>query len=233
WVRNLPVGELLECIADNPGLAPITVHAPILDLNPCSINPGVAEVSRRDITRAIEIAEQAGASVVTVHPGRRTAKRTPSAPDYERFERLIAMLRDASHKSGITISIENMEPKVNSLLCTPEDTRDLLDREPWLSFTLDTSHALVKDLETLLTYIDLCHDRITNIHISRVENGRMHLPIHGDPTMAAILERLADLHYSRYLTLEIEDLNLGYEASAEDKVILLERELRFMREHIS
>ncbi|HZD44380.1 MAG TPA: sugar phosphate isomerase/epimerase, partial [Methanomicrobiales archaeon] len=90
-----------------------------------------------------------------------------------------------------------------------------------------------KNLESLLTYIDLCHDRIANIHISRVEDGRMHLPIHEDPTMAAILERLADLRYSGYLTLEIEDLNLGYEASAEDKVILLERELRFMREHIS
>ena len=231
WVRDLPIEELLACIASHQNLTPITIHAPILDLNPCSINPGVAALSLSNILCSVEIAKQAAADMVTVHPGRRTAKRTPSSVDYERFERLIQTLRDATHRTGISIGIENMEPQINSLLHTPEDTRDLLDREPWLKFTLDTAHALSKDLESAFTYIDLCFDRLVNIHVSSVKDGRKHLPIHGDPAIAMILEDLAHRGYSGHLTLEIEDLNFGYEASAEEKIVLLRREREFMRQY--
>ncbi len=232
WTRDLPVRELLACIASHRTLAPITVHAPILDLNPCSINPRVAALSLSDILRSVEIAKQAGADVVTVHPGRRTAKRVPSAADYERFERLVQTLRDAASRTGISISIENMEPQVNSLLHTPEDARDLLDREPWLKFTLDTAHALSRDLESVLTYIDLCFDRLVNIHLSSVRDGRKHLPVRGDPAVTTILDELASRGYAGHLTLEIEDLNFGYEATAEDKILLLVREQEFIRQYI-
>ena len=55
--------------------------------------------------------------------------------------------------------------------------RDVLDSEPWLKFTLDTSHALAASEETVMQYIDLCADRLANVHISRAENGRLHLPL--------------------------------------------------------
>ncbi|MDI6718453.1 MAG: sugar phosphate isomerase/epimerase family protein [Methanomicrobiales archaeon] len=232
WTRDLPVGELLACIASHRSLAPITVHAPILDLNPCSINPRVAALSLSDILQAVEIAAQADADVVTVHPGRRTAKRVPTAADYERFERLIQTLRDAARRTGVSISIENMEPQVNSLLHTPEDARDLLDREPWLKFTLDTAHALSRDLASAHAYIDLCFDRLVNIHLSSVRDGRKHLPVHGDPAAATILEDLASRGYAGHLTLEIEDLNFGYEATAEEKILLLAREREFIRHYM-
>ena len=44
WVRSQPMQELHACLRNHPGLSHNTVHTPILDLNPCSINPGVASV---------------------------------------------------------------------------------------------------------------------------------------------------------------------------------------------
>ena len=79
------------------------------------------------------------------------------------------------------ICMENMEPVVNSLLCTPERMRELLDAEPWLFFTLDVSHALMKDEKEPARYIELCHDRLRNVHISRVVRGKPHFRSCPDP----------------------------------------------------
>jgi len=45
WVRGQPMQELHSCLRNHPELSCNTVHTPILDLNPCSINPGVAVLS--------------------------------------------------------------------------------------------------------------------------------------------------------------------------------------------
>jgi sugar phosphate isomerase/epimerase len=232
WLRDLPAGELRSCISSHPGFSPITMHAPVLDLNPCSINPGVAALSIRTAASAIECAEDAGASVITVHPGKRTARRSPSGADFERFELYIDVLRDASTGKSVQVSMENMERKVNSLLCTPEDVRDLLDREPWLSFTLDVSHAMGTSPEEVHTYIDLCHERLANVHISRAENGRMHLPPGGSPDSAAVLRHLDETGYTGPLTLEMEDMNFAHDLTSEEKIVVLMEQLAFMKEYI-
>ena len=96
WLRDLPVDEVIACPEDHPELATLTVHAPILDLNPCSINPEVAEVSIEYAVRSLRIAEQIGAHILTVHPGRRTAKRPPGDADFVRFDHYISALREAA-----------------------------------------------------------------------------------------------------------------------------------------
>jgi sugar phosphate isomerase/epimerase len=233
WLRGLPETELLALVRQYPSLSPITVHAPILDLNPCSINPDVAAVSRDFTVRAVEIAERAGASVVTVHPGRRTAKRPPSKADYERFERLIALLRECGERKHVAIAIENMPPAVNAILSTPEGVRELLDREPHLSFTLDTAHALAASRSVVGEYLELCGDRLVNVHLSWMDGSVQHLPLHGDPGAAALVEEIAASGYDGPLTLEIEDLNFAYAYSAEEKCVLLGRELAWVAEHFS
>jgi sugar phosphate isomerase/epimerase len=232
WLRDLPVDELLSCIGSHPGFSPVTLHAPVLDLNPCSINPGVAALSIRSALSAIECAEEVGAAVLTLHPGRRTARRSPSGADYERFEHYIGALREATEGKPVQVAIENMERKVNSLLCTPESVRELLDREPWLSFTLDVSHAMGTSVEEVHTYIDLCHERLANVHISCAENGRMHLPPSGCPDCAGILRHLDEMKYTGPLTLEMEDMNFSHDLSSEEKIVVLMEQLAFMKEYI-
>ncbi|MDD1669796.1 MAG: sugar phosphate isomerase/epimerase, partial [Methanomicrobiales archaeon] len=202
---------------------------PILDLNPCSVNPRVARASLAYAREAVILAERMGAGVVTVHPGRRTAKRPPGGPDYQRFERFIDLLRDAARKHRVEIAMENMERAVNSLLSTPGEMRELLDREPWLSFTLDVAHAMARSVEEVTDFIDLCGDRMVNIHLARSEDGRTHLPLDGGTRARAVLHALAEAGYAGPLTLEIEDRNFDHDLSIEEKVGLLSREAAFIR----
>jgi sugar phosphate isomerase/epimerase len=230
WLRGLPVGEVLASRERHPELSTITVHAPILDLNPCSINPEVAEVSIHYAVRSVAVAEQLGARILTLHPGRRTAKRPPGGADFSRFEHYLSSLREVAMHNSLKISMENMEPAVNSFLCTPERVRQLLDDEPWLFFTLDISHAMAKSDEEPLRYIELCHDRLANVHISRKEGKTLHLPLDKNPLMAAVMHALKDALYAGPLTLEIDDLNFPRPLSAEEKVAVLSRDCMFMHE---
>lgn len=230
WLRDLPAEEVLACRKHHPEIPAFSVHAPILDLNPCSINPAVAEVSIQYAVRSVAIAEKLGARVLTVHPGRRTAKRPPGDADFARFEHYLSSLREAVVHNSLKISMENMEPAVNSFLCTPERVRELLDDEPWLFFTLDTSHALVKSEKEPFRYIELCHDRLANVHLSRKEGKTLHLPLDRDPLMESILESLRDAGYNGPLTLEIDDLNFQNHLTAEDKIAVLSRDRAFMHE---
>jgi sugar phosphate isomerase/epimerase len=233
WLNGHPVGELQDCIRDHPGFAPVNVHSPILDLNPCSINPRVAQATFAYAAEAIELAERIGAGVVTMHPGRRTAKRPPSAPEYERFEHFLDLLRRDASGRRVKVSMENMERAVNSILSRPSEMRELLDREPWLSFTLDVSHAMALSVEEVTDYIDLCGDRLANIHLSRSEDGKTHLPLDGSPRARAVLQALREAGYSGSLTLEIEDRNFDHDLSLEEKVGLLAREAEFIHAHIT
>ncbi len=230
WLRDQPPGELAECLAGHPEFSHITLHTPILDLNPCSVNPKVASVSVEYALTSLALAQEVGASTFIVHPGRRTAKRVPSAADYDRFDRFIGRLYDASRGHAVTVAIENMEPAVNSLLCTPEGVRELLDREPWLSFTLDVSHAMKQSTEEVYRYLDLCSDRLVNVHLSRANGGKLHLPMGRNPESGRILARMRDLRYSGNLTLEIEDRNFTHDLSSEEKLLVLMDELSFAKE---
>jgi sugar phosphate isomerase/epimerase len=233
WLNGHPVGELRACLRDHPEFAPVNVHSPILDLNPCSVNPRVAQASLAYAAEAIDLAERIGAEVLTVHPGRRTAKRPPGGPEYARFEHYLDLLRVGASGRRVKVSIENMERAVNSLLSRPSEVRELLDREPWLSFTLDVSHAMALSLEEVTDYIELCGDRLANIHLSRSEDGKTHLPLDGSSRARAVLHALRDAGYSGALTLEIEDRNFDHDLSLEEKVGLLSREADFIHAHIT
>jgi len=228
WLRDLPVDEVVTCRKQHPELPNFTVHAPVLDLNPCSINPDVAEVSVEYAVRSLGIAGQMGAGVLTLHPGRRTAKRPPGEADFARFDHFIGALREAALRDSIRVCMENMEPKVNSLLCTPGRVRELLDDEPWLFFTLDVSHALAKSEEEPVRYIELCHDRLVNVHISRADGTALHLPLAKSPVMARVMASLKDHGFTGSLTLEIEDLNFSRPYTSGEKIALLAEECAFM-----
>jgi sugar phosphate isomerase/epimerase len=126
--------------------------------------------------------------------------------------------------------MENMEPIINSLLCTPDRMRMLLDDEPWLFFTLDVAHALSRSEDEAVRYIELCHDRLINVHISRFDHGKAHLSLGRHASMARVMECLKDYRYDGSLTLEIEDLNFNRPLSAEEKIAVLTQDRAFMQE---
>ena len=123
-----------------------------------------------------------------------------------------------------------MQPAVNSFLYTPEHVRQLLDDEPWLFFTLDVAHAMVTSDEEPCRFIELCHDRLANVHISRTEGKTLHLPLDRSPVLAGVMQSLRDIGYAGPLTLEIDDLTFEHSLSVEEKIAILTRDRAFMHE---
>jgi len=229
WLRGLPVQDLVTVLGEYPAFGPIALHAPVLDLNPCSINPQVANLTLAYVKKTMEIAEKVDAGTVTVHPGKRTAKREPSQYDFQRFELLIDLLREYARTSRARICIENMAPAINSLLSRPDEVEELLDRESWLWFTLDTAHALAGSEQDLERYREVAQDRIANIHLSGTRDGILHLPVQDDPVLAQFLSCIADDGYDGIVTLEIEDMNLSHPLGMEEKMTFLSHEIDYIR----
>jgi sugar phosphate isomerase/epimerase len=232
WLNERPVDALLAALREYDPPLSLTVHAPVLDLNPCSINPSVTEVSIVAVEDAIALAGEIGAPLVTVHPGRRTAKRPPSGKDFERFTTYLTRLERALHGSEVTVAIENMERATNSLLSSPRDVAKVLGEYCWLSFTLDVSHALVVSLGEVEEFIEVSLGRLANVHLGAARNGTVHLPVSGDASVAATVEMLTRTGYRGPLTLEIEDQHFRSDLSAEEKVTLLIREREFLEKFL-
>jgi sugar phosphate isomerase/epimerase len=231
WLKGMPFHDLAECLDAYPFFSPITCHMPVLDLNPCSINPRVAEATVRYATECFEIAEKAGACVYTLHPGRRTAKRPPSTADFERFDRFIDSMHRVSDGSAVRVAMENMEPKVNALMSRPGEIRELLDREPWLAFTLDVSHAMSISVEEALLYVDLCGDRLVNVHLSVPgPAGSNHCLPSTSPEIFPFIRYIVDRGYSGVMTLEIEDRNFPGQFTSREKIEVIRRECSFIRD---
>ncbi|MDE4909048.1 sugar phosphate isomerase/epimerase [Methanogenium marinum] len=229
WLKNLPVPVIQEAIITHPAIKSVSVHAPVLDLNPCSVNPDVAEISTRWACRAVTIADQINACAVTIHPGRRTAKRPVSFADKERLAYYLSEVKTCAASAEVTVSLENMEHKVNSLLPAPQDFITLLKAEPWLSFTLDTAHTFTGGNGEATEYIEHLHDRIAVVHVSACIDGRMHCRTKDNTDVAHILTLLAEYGYAGPLILEIEDLTFQPELSLRKKTELLSDETAWVR----
>lgn len=206
WLKGLPVPVLQEAIQTHPAIRSVSVHAPVLDLNPCSVNPDVADISVQWACRAITIAEQINARVVTIHPGRRTAKRPVSIADKKRLAHYLSEVQTCAASAGIPVALENMESKINSLLPTPHDLISVLEKEPWLFFTLDIAHTFAGKENEAAEYIEHLCNRIAVVHVSACVDGRMHCRSKGNAGVAQVLTRLAEYGYAGPLILEIEDL---------------------------
>lgn len=225
WTTGRNVEELGQMLHAYPSLSPVTVHAPTLDLNPVSINPEVAAVSVDAVCSAMLTADEIKAEVITIHPGRRTAKRPPSRADMHRFWIYMEAVEAASRGLSVAVAIENMEPRVNSLLSTPEAVRDTLDEYPHLSFTFDYAHACIGGGEMAEEFVRLNCDRIKNIHASYGSPSRMHAPLAGTEQLDGLIRILASIEYDGPVIFEIEDLALPERHGYQEKCSLLAGEV--------
>ncbi len=229
WLNGLSIDEITRWTATYPTKAPLSIHAPVLDLNPCSINPDVRFISIQWIERSIAMAEKIGASICTIHPGRRTAKRSPSATDYQRLEHMLDCLEQIAEEVHVKIAIENMEPTVNALLTTPQEVMHILDERSWLYFTFDYAHAIGSGDDVVFSFLENAYEQIVNIHLSGRKAGPLHGPVKGDHDVQSFLTDLTAMKYNGLLTLEINDLVLPGILSYHEKLSLLREEITWMK----
>ena len=199
----------------------MTLHGPVMDLNPTSYNDLVCRATVVESLRAIDLAEFLGAEVVTIHPGKRTAKRPVRETELQKFRKYLEACLDRAEERGVLLALENLEPAPWSICAEPEEMSRVLDELP-LGMTLDVSHA-TPPVSRAMAFVDILKDRILNVHVSSTRDGVRHLPP-SDGSVDRVLEALRDAGYDGPLTLELDDKKFSETLSWEDKVRVLRRE---------
>ena len=231
WMRGSPASELVEQLRHFSHFSKIAMHAPVFDLNPCSFNPRIADLTAEYTLETMDILEQLGGGVLTIHPGKRTSKRPFGPIDTERFVRYIEKIGNAASGSSVTVALENMPPAVNAHMVTAKELRAVLDEYAWLSLTWDYAHACLTD--DPFSFPRECGDRIVNIHTSQGCLKSMHSPLAGTQEAAHLKSVLTEMKYNGLMTFELEDLSIEPHESVlcplplsyEQKIEILAREV--------
>ncbi len=207
-----------------------TLHAPVLDLNPSSINDNVHEATIKETLWSLDLAKNIGARVVTIHPGKRTVQRAPTDEDREKFLKYLKVSKEKADRLGIRLSLENSMPGVQSMCSTPDEMKSVLEKFPGLFFTFDVVHAFIQSTEIAMSFINELSDKIINVHVGSPHNGKPHYPSHRNKNMGAVLRALKDSGYDGDLTIEIDDQRYSGHLSREDKVMELREERKYLEE---
>lgn len=202
----------------------ITLHAPVMDLNPTSYNDLVCRATLEESLRAIDLAAFLGADLVTIHPGRRTAKRPPREAEREKLRRYLEVCLEEAEEKRIPLAIENLEPLPWNICAEPEEMSRFLDEFPLLGMTLDISHA-APPISRAIAFAETLGDRIQNVHVSATRGEARHLPSN-DGSVDEVLVALQDIGYDGPLTLELDDKKFPATLSKRDKVGVLIMERR-------
>ncbi|NJD52621.1 MAG: sugar phosphate isomerase/epimerase [Candidatus Methanoperedens sp.] len=210
------VARLIQAISTMP--QGCTLHAPVMDLNPSSYNDLVYEATLKETLWSIELASILKARVVTIHPGKRTARRKPTNEDWEKFMKYLEISFKKAKSSGVNLSLENSMPGVQSMCSGPEEMKEVLDQFPGLFFTFDVVHAYLNSPRTPISFINELGGKIINVHIGAPHNGKPHFPSHHQKKMDIILQRLRDSGYKGDLTIEIDDKVYPGQLTREGKI---------------
>lgn len=191
--------EKLECFAD----LDLAFHAPVLDLNPVSVNNELCELSLKETLYTISLAYKKKAKLVTIHAGKRSAYREPVWADYLSLHKYLRIASKFSKLKGITLCLENSEQRINNLCKTPSEIEDFTEFYD-LSITFDVKHSLdnAEDFYHLIK-------RIRNVHVSNSDEKRRHVQASKSDRVAKVLKDLSDLGYDGFITVELDDLGIG------------------------
>lgn len=226
--NELTQATLEEAIAVMPGGC--TLHAPIMDLNPASYNDYIYEATIKETLWSLELADRIGARVVTVHPGKRTVRRTPTNEDREKFLRYLCVCKERADILNVSLALENSMPGISSMCSKPDETKEVLGKFPGLFFTFDVVHAFIQAPQVAMSFIDELGDKMINVHVGASHNDLPHYPSHRKRNIDKVLLALYDSGYTGDLTIEIDDKVYSTTLSREDKVMELSKEREYLEE---
>lgn len=182
-----------------------SLHCAVLDLNPCSVNDGVAEVTLKTNLHTVSIASKLGVSV-TVHAGKRSAAREPVKEDYEANERYFRILTRYARIKSVRLLLENNEPRIN-YLCRDFEEVVKCARRFGFGLTFDVNHALKnRDAEKYLQAVEI----IENVHVSGYDERGRHVAARKSGKVREVLVELRNAGYEGMITVELDDLGYGY-----------------------
>jgi sugar phosphate isomerase/epimerase len=206
----------LRELAEERDLAIEAVHAPFL-LMTRSVW-GSDPVGKID--RAIDLAEEVGASLVVIHPPYRWQSR------YRAW--LTDELPAIAERTDVVVAVENMFPvRVRGRkLGAFHAIRTLEDLEGFDHVVLDTSHAAVAGLDPLQALARLS-GRLRHVHLSNNagKGWDSHLPLtEGVLALDRFLDALAATGFAGTISLEIDLRRLSADPEALRRTLVASRE---------
>ena len=208
----------------------LALHAPVLDLNPVSVNEEVCELTLKETLSSISLAKKLGRKIVTVHAGKRSAAREPVWEDYASLERYLRVSSNYSRIKGVRLCLENSEPGINYLCKTADEVEDMVKKFN-LKITFDINHAVKNSFGEAKKFLELV-EKMENVHVSGYDSKGRHVSAIGFKDIKEILTDLKELGYDGKVTVELDDLGMGKlkrELDYESKVEILRKELNYLK----
>lgn len=140
WPRNMLMDKNEFEIFNSYDIS-VFLHAPTIDLNPASLNPGIREETLKQLNETVDLAVEIGAEAITTHPGmihRLEDKIRDLGMLYS-----IEILQEANNYAedrGIKFSVENM-PNRYAYFCNTAEEHEFFVKESGSYATVDTGHA--------------------------------------------------------------------------------------------
>lgn len=211
--------DKLECFKDFDN----AIHAPVLDLNPVSVNQDLCDLTLKETLYSIALAAKIGAQPVTVHAGKRSAAREPVWADYLSLNRYLRISSRFAKIKGVTVGLENSENRINNLCKTAEEIKEFVEAHD-IMFTFDIKHAMLNG--GVEEFFEL-FSKICNVHVSYYDDKGRHIQPSKGKEVGNALKELSELGYDGPITVELDDLGIGHMDFAK-KVEILRKEGRFV-----
>ncbi|MGB9937969.1 MAG: sugar phosphate isomerase/epimerase family protein [Methanobacterium sp.] len=140
-----------------------SVHSPLSDINPASLNESIRKASIKEIKESIDLASKIDAEVVVAHPGHAPfLSRDFRNEIMEKSFKSLKECHEYAEKQGIELCVENM-PDMEGMICNNLDELYELTSKIRTTMTLDVGHAhnMGISVDDMLKY-----DNIGHIHLS-------------------------------------------------------------------
>ena len=141
WPRNMLNMDKIDFEIFDSYSIDVFLHAPTIDLNPASLNPGIREETLKQLNETVDFASRIGAKAITTHPGmiHRLEDRIKNLAMVYSVETL-EKANKYSEERGIIFSVENM-PNKYAYFCNNVEEHKFFIEECGSYATVDTGHA--------------------------------------------------------------------------------------------
>ena len=170
----------------------------------------IRDATVSEVMDTIGFAEQIEAKLVTVHMHTRFGLYSKEEM-IRNMASSLTTLCDRAEKSGMTITVENVDQSV-------DDFRKMFELEPRAKFHLDIGHANVscRGGANIIDFIEAFKDRLYHVHAHDNKGGHgvdgdLHLALGmGNINWPKVVKALRDAGYNRTVTLEVFTPNKLY-----------------------
>lgn len=197
------IGQWQEYLRPISGVK--SLHGPVYDLNPVSLDPDIAAASHKRYQQAVSVCQSLGCRYLVVHSQYESLFDVAQVKGMW-FDATVAYWQNFAESvladaPSLTVVIENF------METHPEHLRELVDAvgHPRIKACLDTGHANIYSSASLHTWLDTLEDRLVYVHshnnMGTYDEHRGYQ--HGTLDMEAFLNQLIMLPQRINLVLEI------------------------------